>query len=183
MNLDPDDCIYFRVELLWPAKSLNSNRVFLYHLGAAVERLCRQVLKQLLQHRGITKSDRLHNSLHLSLALFCRRLENFFGSWSYDICQCNSSDIKGEATERSKPDLHELLRLDSTSEAAKCLRRLWPSAFRSVTKAVVALILPSMSLPKRTIMCELRVFRRTLRQRYPPAREGFSGRASVVFAG
>jgi hypothetical protein len=48
MDLNPDDRISFRIEVLRPAKGLHADGVFLQILPASLNSACGQELKQLL---------------------------------------------------------------------------------------------------------------------------------------
>src|ERR1700747_3230648 len=68
VNLDANNCVRFGIEVLWPAKSLYSDGVFLESFGVvASQGICSQKPQQLLERGGVPEGNRLQNALDLSL--------------------------------------------------------------------------------------------------------------------
>ena len=73
MSLNPDNRIGLWIKILFPAKCLYADCVFLEALFGSRNGLIGEELKQLLQRQGASKSGRMNNPVYLLLTLLGRR--------------------------------------------------------------------------------------------------------------
>lgn len=73
MNLNPDDRIGLRIEILLPAKGFYADSVFFQALCSPRDSLIGKELKQLLQRQGISKGSGMNNPVDLLLTVLGRR--------------------------------------------------------------------------------------------------------------